>query len=251
MKIAETAIKEKIRKKVLYIVSAIGVFMLLLFSTGTGSISFGGVEITDYRLLAPILLTIVSVISCVMAVVLSLDTIPNEYERKTSHLVWIRGVSQAGYHGELALANIVASLMSELILFLAFIVFMFSEHHGQDILRLVPAFFLSGTSVAIVSAMTSFFSICLPKLVAGSLSVILMLAGVFYSMLELLNSIVGGFAGGMLKVILYLVPDLSGIHRQAGNFLTGGTADIHTLLKAMLWIYIFGILICLCKRKEA
>lgn len=251
MKIAETAIKEKIRKKVLYIVSAIGVFILLLFSTGTGSISVGGVEITDYKLLAPVLLTIVSVISCVMAVVLSLDTIPNEYERKTSHLVWIRGISQARYHGELALANIVASLMSEMILFFAFIIFMLSEHHSQDILRLVPAFFLSGTGVVIVSVMTSFLSICLPKLVAGTLSVIIMLAGVCYSMLELLNSIVGGFAGQMLKVILYLVPDLHGIQKQAGNFLTDSMVDIHTLLKGMLWIYIFGIFICLCKRKEA
>lgn len=251
MTIAVTALKEKIRKKVLYIVSIIGILILVLFSTGTGSISMNGVEITDYKLLAPILLTVVNAISCVMAVVLSLDTIPNEYERKTSHLVLIRDVSQAKYHGELTAANVIASLLSELILFITFLCFMFSEHHENDIWRLPVAFFISSISVILVCVMTSWLSIFLPKLIAGTLSVIIMLAGVFYSMLELLNSIVGGFAGKLLKTALYIVPDLHGIQKQAGAFLTGGTADIHLLLKGLLWIYILAVLLCLFKRKEA
>ena len=251
MTIAITAIKEKIRKKVLYIVSIIGILILVLFGTGTGSISMNGTEITDYKLLAPILLMIAHAISCVMAVVLSLDTIPNEYERKTSHLILIREISQTKYHGELAVANIMTSLLSELILFIAFLCFMLSKHHGNDIGRLLVAFFICSISVIVVCVMTSWFSIFLPKLIAGTLSVIIMLAGIFYSMLELLNSIVGGFGGRLLKAVLYIVPDLHGIQKQAGSFLTGGTVDIHLLLKGLLWIYILAIFLCLFKRKEA
>lgn len=251
MTIAVTAIKEKIRKKVLYIVSIISILILVLFSTGTGSISMNGTEITDYKLLAPILLMFVHAISCVMAVVLSLDTIPNEYERKTSHLILIREISQTKYHGELAVANIMTSLLSELILFIAFLCFMLSKHHGNDIGRLLVSFFISSISVILVCVMTSWFSIFLSKLIAGTLSVIIMLAGIFYSMLELLNSIVGGFAGRLLKAVLYIVPDLHGIQEQAGRFLTGGTVDIHLLLKGLLWIYILVVFLCLFKRKEA
>lgn len=251
MTIAITALKEKIRKKVLYIVSIIGILILVLFSTGTGSISMNGVEITDYKLLAPVLLMVVNAISCAMAVVLSLDTIPNEYGRKTSHLVLIRNVSQSKYHSGLAAANIMASLLSELILFIAFLCFMLSEHHGNDIWRLSAAFLISSVGVILVSVMTSWFSIFLPKLIAGTLSVVIMLAGIFYSMLELLNSIVGGFAGGLLKTVLCIVPDLHGIQKQAGAFLTGGTADIHILLKGLLWIYILTVFLFLFKRKEA
>lgn len=250
MTIAVTALKEKIRKKVLYVVSIIGILVLVLFSTGTGSISVGGVEITDYKLLAPILLMVVNAISCVMAVVLSLDTIPNEYERKTSHLVLIRNVSQTAYHGELTAANIMAGLLSELILFTAFLCFMLSKHHGSEIGRLFISFFISSVGVILVCILTSWLSIFLPRLVAGTMSVIIMLAGIFYSMLELLNSIVGGLGGRLLKGILYIVPDLHGIQEQAGAFLTGDTVDIHILLKGLLWIYILAALLCLFKRKE-
>ena len=251
MTIAVTALKEKIRKKVFYMVSIMGVLLLVLFGTGTGSISIGGTAITDYKLLAPILLTLVHAISCVMAVVLSLDTIPNEYQRQTSHLVLIRDVSQAKYHGALATANVVASLLSELILYITFLCYMLSKHHENDIGRLPVAFFLSSISVIIVCVMTSWLSIFLPKLIAGTLSVMMMLAGIFYSILELLNSIVGGFAGKLLKAVLYIVPDLHGIQKQAGFFLTDGVVDLHLLLKGFLWIYILCIFLCLFKRKEA
>ncbi|MDE5965270.1 MAG: hypothetical protein K2G89_00340 [Lachnospiraceae bacterium] len=250
MMIAVTALKEKIRKKVLYIVSILGGLILALFGTGTGSISIDGTPVTDYKILAPILLAILNVISCVMAVVLSLDTIPNEYERKTSHLVLIRNVSQTKYHAALTIANIMAGLLAELILFAVFLLFMISQHQGGDIWRLVPAFFISAICVVLICVMTSWLSIFLPRFFAGTLSVIIVLAGVFYNMLELLNSIVGGFAGKLLKGILYIVPDLHGIQQQAGSVLTDGTIEVHLLLKGLLWIYIFAMLLGLFKRKE-
>lgn len=249
MMIAVTAFKEKMRKKVFYIVSILGGLVLALFGTGTGSISIGGVAVTDYKILAPILFSLLNVISCVMAVVLSIDTIPNEYERKTSHLVLIRKVSQPKYHAGLTAAGIMAGLMSELILFAAFLLFMISQHQGGDIWRLAPAFFIVALDVILICVMTSWLSIFLPKLFAGTVSVILVLAGVFYNMLELLNSIIGGFAGKLLKGILYIVPDLHGIQKQAASVLTGGRADVHTILKGLLWIYIFSALLGLFRRE--
>lgn len=250
MIIAATALKEKMRKKVFYIVSILGILILLFFSTGTGSISIGGEEITDYNRLAPILLAIVNAISCVMAIVLSLNTIPDEYERKTSHLVLIRKVSQTKYHGELTLANIMASLLAESILFAAFLIFMIAKKHESDIWKLLPAFLICAISVILICVMTSWLSIVLPKIFAGTLSVVIVLAGIFYEMLELLNSIVGGFGGKLLKGILHIVPNLQGIQKQAGEFLAGNRVEVHLLLVGLLWIYIFAVLLCLFKRKE-
>ena len=109
MTIAFTALKEKIRRKELYIVSV------------------NGEAVTDYKILAPILLIVVNTISCILAVIMSLGTIPNEYERNTSHLVWIRKIPQYRYHGELALANIFTGLISEAILFVPMFIFMISN----------------------------------------------------------------------------------------------------------------------------
>lgn len=112
MIITLTAVKEKIRRKELYIVSAIGIFIILLFGTGSdsSSLSINGVAITDYKMLAPILLIVVNAISCVLTAVMSLSTIPNEYERNTSHLIWIRKIPQYRYHIELALSNMITGL---------------------------------------------------------------------------------------------------------------------------------------------
>ena len=60
MTIMVTALKEKIRRKDLYIVSAIGVLVLLLFGTGSGTLSIDGVAVTDYKVLGPIMLTVVN-----------------------------------------------------------------------------------------------------------------------------------------------------------------------------------------------
>lgn len=130
MTIMVTALKEKIRRKDLYIVSAIGVLVLLLFGTGSGTLSIDGVAVTDYKVLGPIMLTVVNAVNCMLTVVTSLGTIPNEYERGTSHLVWIRKVPQWRYHGELALANVLAGLVSEAILFAAMFVFMLAYQEG-------------------------------------------------------------------------------------------------------------------------
>lgn len=250
MMIAMTAYKEKIRRKELYIVSIIGVLILLLFSTGTGTLSIDGVPVTEYKMLLPILMIVVNVISCALAIVMSLSTIPNEYERNTSHLVWIRKISQPKYHGELALANLLISLTAEGILFITIVIFMLIKGQAGDIMKLIPAYLVMGISVAIVSLLTSVLSIRIPKMVAGMLAVAGMLIGVFYSLLELLKDVVGGLAGSLIKGMLTIMPNLHDIQSQAANILCGEAIDIHTLLKGLLVLYILTIGLFVFRRKE-
>lgn len=251
MTIAITALKEKIRRKELYIVSVIGVMILLLLGTGSGSLSINGTAITDYKLLAPILMIVVNAIACVLALAMSISTIPNEYERNTSHLIWIRGISQARYHGELAIANIVSGLLAEAILFGAMVVFMLSYDKGSEVWRLLPAFLIVGINMIIVSVLTSVCSIMFPKFVAGTIAIGIVLVGIFYSLLELFKDIIGGFGGNMLKYILKLVPNLHEIQTQAGNVLSGGNVDTHALWKGLLVAYILFVILLVWKRKEA
>lgn len=246
-----SALKEKIRQKVFYISAAIGIFILMLFTTGGASISIDGVAVTDYRMLAPILLLLVNALSCTLAVITGLGTIPNEYERRTSHLIWIRGVSQAKYHGFLVAANILSAMLSELILYLAVFIYMLQQNHGADLWRLLPAYCICTLSVCIISLLTGWLSILLPRYVAGTLSAFVMIAGILYSVLDLSKNILGGFSGKMVGCLLYIIPDLNGIQAQAGNILTGADVDIHVLLKGLFFAYIFLVLLLLTKKKEA
>lgn len=251
MSITITALKEKIRRKELYIVSVIGVLILLVFGTGTGSLSINGAAITEYKMLAPILLLVVNAISCFLALAMSLSTIPNEYERNTSHLIWIRGVSQARYHGELAAANILSGFAAEAILFIAMIIFVLTNGKAGELWRLAPAYVLVGINVAIVSLLTSMLSIILPKFVAGTASIVIVLAGIFHSLLGLFKDILGGFGGEIIKYLLKIVPNLHEMQTQAGNILCGRAVDAHVVLKGFLVAYVIMILIFVLKRKEA
>ena len=251
MTIAFTALKEKIRRKELYIVSAIGAFILLVFGTGSGSLTINGEAVTDYKILAPILLIVVNAISCVLAVIMSLGTIPTEYERNTSHLVWIRKIPQYRYHGELALANTFTGLISEAILFVAMFIIMMSKGRADEFLQLVMAYFIIGLNVTIVCVMTSALSIVIPKFMAGAIASAAMLVGIFSSLLATLKDIIGGFGGVMVKYALKVIPNLHGIQSEAANALCGNHIDIHVILSGFIVSYVLTVLFLVFKRREA
>ncbi len=251
MTIAMNAFKEKIRRKELYIVCIIGILIVILFGTGNGEITIGGKPITGYEMLSPVILIVVNAVACILTAIMSASTIPNEYQRHTDHLIRIRKVSQARYHFELAMANFFAGLSSLGILFLSVVIFVFSQGHAGDIWKLVPAFLMMAINMAIVSFLSSTLSIILPPFLSGSISVVITLVGIFYSLLLLVKDVLGGFAGGFLKVVLFLFPNLHEISRSAGEFMGGEMADLHIILKGLLWVYIFAVLILIIKRKEA
>lgn len=251
MTIAANALKEKIRRKELYIVTGIGLLILLVFGTGAGTISMNGKAITDYENLAPVLITIINVVCGALAIVLSLRTIPNEYERKTSHLVWVRNVSQVRFHGELTLANGISSLIAEAILYGGLLVFMFTKGKGSEVWKLLPAFCIVAISILIVSVFTSVLSIVLPEILAGALAAICYLAGVLHGVLDLFRNVITGIGSTLLKGILFVVPDLNAIQTQAGNILQGKSIEIHVIWKGLLVLYCISLLLFVLKKKEA
>lgn len=251
MMITINAWKEKIRRKELYVVTAIGLLILLGFGTGVGSITIGGIPITDYENLAPIMVTVVNVICGALAIVLSLRTIPNEYERKTSHLIWTRGISQPRYHGELALANCMISLCAQAILYLGLFVFTLMKGKGAESWRLIPAFLIMAVSILIVSLFTSLLSTILPGPAAGAIVSACYLAGILHGILDVVRSMVSGFVSVMLKYLLRLIPDLNAIQSQAGNCLSGHPVKVQIILKGLLVIYILTVCFWIIRKKEA
>lgn len=251
MMIMFNAVREKIRRKELYIISAIGLLILLGFATGAATITMNGVPITDYENLAPIMLTVINFICGALAIVLSLRTIPNEYERKTSHLIWIRGISQARYHGELALANAIMSLISEGILYLGLMIFIFAKGKGSEVWRLMPTFMIMAVSILMVSLFTSLLSTVLPGMAAGAIAVACYLVGVLHGVLDTVRGMVSGLVSVSLKGILWVIPDLNEIQSQAGLVLRGDVVDAHSIWKGLLVIYLLTVCLYFCRKKEA
>lgn len=248
MTITLTAFKEKLLRRGLYIICVIAILILVIFSTGAGTITVNGEPVTGHKTLAPILLSVVNAFACAFAVITSLGTIPAEYERKTSHLVWIRNVPQYRYHGGLTLANILSGICCEGILFVAMAVF--TALNGGEVWRLIPAFAAVGVNVVTLSVITSALSLALPKLAAGAVSAVYAAAGVFRGLLLTLKDVFGGAGGEIVKYALKLVPDLDGVQSQAGNVLTDKPVDLHPLFAVLLAAYAFALLILFYKKKE-
>ena len=77
------ALKERMRRKELYIIAAIGALLILLCSSDTTSLTIDGEPVTGFENMFMVLHVLVNAIGAILAVFLSIRTIPNEYERRS------------------------------------------------------------------------------------------------------------------------------------------------------------------------
>ncbi|MBE5960874.1 MAG: hypothetical protein E7256_05740 [Lachnospiraceae bacterium] len=251
MEIMITAVKEKVRRKELYIIGGIAVLLLFFLSSGESSLSINGKMITDFSMMLPVFMTIIHFVSCMLAIVLSIGTIGKEYERKTSHLIWIRGMSQLKYHGQLALSNLAVSLLAQAVFFAVLGIFCIGQGQTVCLMRIVPAYLMVGLSTGMISLLTSVLSIVLPEFAVGVISTSVLTGGVFHGLLEIAAGTVGGASGKVLNYMLSVVPDLNGNAKAASDFLMGGFLSIHLILKGLLVIYLISWFLLIFKKKEA
>lgn len=251
MVIIQNALRERIRRKELYIVIGIACLLLFLCGSGAATLSIDGIPITDFDNMFGVMHVISSFASCVLALVMSLRTIPNEYERRTSHLVWIRNVPQSKYHLCLASANAISACMSVAVFYLGMAVYTIAKGRADCLIRMIPAFLILCINVVLISTAVSMLSITLPSFAVGTVGLVYVLAGTLHGVLDVYKSVIGGFSGGLVKALLWITPDLNGIQTQARNLVMGKTMNFHCILAGLLTVYIFSLGFFLIKRKEA
>ena len=251
MEITLNVIREKIRKKMLYITTIIGILVVTLFSTDMGSLTIGGRNISDYYVLVPILINVVNFLAGAIALAMSITTVPNEYERRTSHLIWSRGVGQSRYHMCLAMGNVIVSWISGFILYLTLGIFAVINGYSNILgLILVSTFFMM-IYVAVICMLTTALSIKLPAVVTGVIMIALFVGGAFSSILILVSAVLTGFGGTVVKRLISAIPDLAGLSKQAGNLIQGKPVNVHVIVMGFIFIWIAGLGILIFRRSEA
>ncbi|WP_408072633.1 hypothetical protein [Butyrivibrio sp. JL13D10] len=251
MEIVLNVIREKIRKKMLYITTALGIIVVAVFSTDMGSLTVGGKSITDYHVLLPILISVLNFLNGAIALAISCSTIPLEYERRTSHLIWSRGISQSRYHMCLAAGNIVVSWISGIILYATLGVFAVVNGYSGVLGRIAVATLFMMLYSACVCMLTSALSIRIPTLFTGTIMVIILVFGAFRNSLKLLTATFTGIGGTLIKRAVMLVPDLAGISTQAGNLVQEKPINVHVIIMGLFMIWIAGLLVMILRREEA
>lgn len=249
--IMKNAWKERMRRKELYIVVGIAVLVLLLCSSGSATITIEGEPITSFENMFVIMHTMMNAAGCMLAVILSMRTIPNEYERKNSHLIWVRGISQQSYHGGLALANVLSAVSAMAVLYLALAGYVLANGAVEYLVRMLPAFLVVSLNVALASLFVSVCTIKLPTMAAGAMGAVFVAVGILHSVLDIYKNIAGGVAGTVLNGVLHIFPDMHGIQMQAQNVMAQEAVDVHLILVGLLTLYVISLGLFVLKRKEA
>ena len=76
MGIMKNALRERIRRKDIYVVLVIGILIVMMCMSGAATLSINGVPVTEFSMMMPLVLNVVSVIGGGIAIALSLRTIP-------------------------------------------------------------------------------------------------------------------------------------------------------------------------------
>lgn len=242
---------ERFRKKELYIIFAIGVVLIFLFCTGDGSISIDGQALTGFDNRLMLFHIFVNAITCLLSVVLSVNTIPNEYERRNSHLIWIRNVSQTKYHASLCIANIIVNLIVLFVFYLMLAIFLGLNAKAQIIPLLIPGYLLTGLNVIFICTLTSALSIKCGTFVTGLISILIAVFGIFYPALELIRNIMGGIGAKVIGFLMTFVPNLHMVQKQALEIYLGKNINLHELFVILFFIYIASLGIIIFRREEA
>lgn len=251
MTIAANVLKEKARRKDLYIVLALSLMIAALFSSSGGSLTMGGVALSSFRGLFPALFIFVSFLACALAISISLGTIPKEYQRKTSHLVWVRGISQPVYHSRLAAGNLLASLASATLLYTSILIFSVLRGTASVLARLPIAFLFLCLAVCVSSLLASSLSLLVSGLFPGILSIFLLLLGFFHPLLLTATSVFGGGASRALRFLLKAIPSLYSIPAQGIAFVKGDELQAHAVWGGLLALFVLSLPLLLFKKKNA
>lgn len=249
--IISATIQEKIRQKDFLAVLGIGVLLLLLMSTGNASISVNGESITGFARVLKLMITLVNAIACLLAIVLSSSTIANEYKRHSSHLVWVRGISQAKYHTSLTLANILSSAIAGGLLHLVLMIYLILQNQAVLIPKLLPAFGMSLITISASATITSALGLFLPPLATGLLALLFVGAGLAHQILDTLSFLSQGISSSLIQMVLKISPDLSGVASQIQALMAGGKLDFSPILQVLFWTYLVSWALILYRRKAA
>lgn len=258
MRIARNVVRENLRNKVLYLLAFLGILTvaaLLLGGTVQVQDEGGGpaVNLTDSLLgTVQIGFTIIGLFSAVVAVVLSMNTVPREFERKTIHLLLVRPVERWQVALELLLGNVLTALaLYALLSFGLVLVLAARGANAHYLLSLVPGLLTLSLNVAFTACLTTLLSARLPGAVTAFLGLDVYVAGALRGVIDLglqmkISALERGASAAFWEVlrsiVLRFVPPVNEIAAEAAKCLTpGALLGAKVYVSALIWLY-FAVL---------
>lgn len=247
--IAFNVIKEKFRSKAILIVLIIGMLLMLLISMGNG-LSINGVKITSFEQRIPVAIAINTFLGSILAMMTSIQTIPLEFERKTPHLILSRGIKKGNYTFALALGNIFTSLIFMAAINLTLVVMIVGFGRFDLLLYVCLSMLILSINISALAAIMSLLSMYIPSFINAIIGLVIYSIGVAHGSIKTAVSAVEGSLSVVLKVVLYIVPDLGSVQEQASSALLGASIELLPLITVSIFLYVALSLTMVSLRKD-
>ncbi len=249
MSIAMNVLKEKSRSKTLYILAVIGAVFMLLISTGDG-LSINGVKVDSFEQRVPVALAINTFIGALIGMMSALQTIPNEIERKTDHLILSRGVKRWEFMISLALGNLLTALVAVFAVNFSLGIFVLILGRAGLMFRVVFSIIIISINVLALSGIVSALSVRIPSTVTAILAIMIYFVGMLHRLLSTFAHSIEGPAGVILSTVMKVMPSFVEVQAQASNALLGKPVDPYPILLMALYVYAGLSLTMIFGRKE-
>ncbi len=256
MTLAANVIRENLRNRVLYLLAGIGLLLMFAMLAGQG----GRLSTQDGENLLETLdgvmragFALVGAIGSLVTVVLTMNTVPREYERQTIHLVLVRPVHRWEVAGAFLLGNILSAW-----LFLAIMATpLFAALSVRSALHLVPVLLKAlpalALNVALIAALVTLLSSRVPGAAAAFLGLLLYLLGAFSGELQGLALASKSAWAPVGRILLGLVPPTGTVSGEALKLFTEGmTLDWRIFVTGLIYLWVVvGLTVVSIDRKEA
>lgn len=249
--IIKNTCKEKLRKKDWIILSIVMILLFLFFSSSNSTLTVAGREITDIKTMFPYFMLASSIVCGFASIIMSAGTIPVEYERKNSYLIWARKISQTKYHISLAVGNSFACIAATLVCYLTAVLLLFIKNEAMMLFCLPISFFLTLLVCLSLTFLTSALSVILPSPAVILITSLLFVLGTVKNILSMLLLTMDGGATAILRVLVRLIPNYYDMMEQSVIFIQNQKIDIHLLFTVLLLQYFALVLLIVLRRKEA
>lgn len=229
-------VRESVKSKGFKLFSLFGV-VIVLFMLFKGEFSINNVIVTDPIQIYGTQISIMMIVSSLIACLLSMSTIERERDRKSYVLLRVHGVSSLQEHLSYGISNALSSVCAAFALYIALVIYTIVEYPNL-ILKLFIAFIPIAFGVSTVAIIVTIISLLSTSSFAGLLGIIISFAGNFKSLFQILIENLGGLFATVMNYIFYAVPPLDDFSKFARAFMFEEKFKIKNLLEAILYILI-------------
>jgi ABC-type transport system involved in multi-copper enzyme maturation permease subunit len=238
--LAVNVIRENLRNKVLYLLAGIGLLLLFAMLAGSGgkvTDGSGNNLLDSTEGLIRVGFALVGLLGSLVTVIVSMNTIPREFERQTIHLLLVRPLERWQIAGAFLMGNILTAWIFLLAMCLPLLAAL--QSRGADglvpaLLQAVPVLALSN---ALIAGVTTLCSTRMPGPAAAFMGLLCYGLGAFAPALHTMTLVSKSALAPLGRLALLAVPPTGSLSGEALRLFGAGGFDWRAPVAALLYLW--------------